>query len=207
MNRNNYERGVEQICTNTENVYYPFRLRQIGYTRGFHVWQLNWPNHQRGTHAVIGVATKDAAPLHAPGYMSLIGINAEGFGWNIGILNGSRDHSVAYNRVTTFTVENKCYHNGNNTKGWPYPAEQPFEAPEKLFCILDMDEGQMAFATESKYLGVAFRGLKGKKLYPAVSVVWGHAEITLKYLGGLDRKLCGVLFFHVRNAFQPNPDS
>uniref|UniRef100_A0A914I2G7 B30.2/SPRY domain-containing protein n=1 Tax=Globodera rostochiensis TaxID=31243 RepID=A0A914I2G7_GLORO len=138
---------------------------KIGYTRGFHVWQLNWPVNQRGTHAVVGVATKDAS-LHVPGYVSLVGLDAEGFGWNI--------------------VENKCYHDAQNTKGWSYPYEQPFTAPEKIFCLLDMDEGQMAFATESKYLGVAFRGLKGKKLYPAVSAVWGHCEITLKYLGGLN---------------------
>ncbi|KAL3115750.1 hypothetical protein niasHT_007755 [Heterodera trifolii] len=138
---------------------------KIGYTRGFHVWQLNWPVNQRGTHAVVGVATKDA-PLHAPGYVSLIGADAEGFGWNI--------------------VENKCYHDAQNTKPWSFPYEQSFVAPEKLFCVLDMDEGQLAFATDSKYLGVAFRGLKGKKLYPAVSAVWGHCEITLKYLGGLD---------------------
>ncbi|KAL3115745.1 hypothetical protein niasHT_007750 [Heterodera trifolii] len=138
---------------------------KIGYTRGFHVWQLNWPVNQRGTHAVVGVATKDA-PLHAPGYVSLIGADAEGFGWNI--------------------VENKCYHDAQNTKPWSFPYEQSFVAPEKLFCVLDMDEGQLAFATDSKYLGVAFRGLKGKKLYPAVSAVWGHCEITLRYLGGLN---------------------
>jgi hypothetical protein len=52
-----------------------------------------------------------------------------------------------------------------------------------------MDEGQLSFATESKFLGVAFTGLKGKKLYPAISAVWGHCEITIKYIGGLDRKL------------------
>ncbi len=51
-----------------------------------------------------------------------------------------------------------------------------------------MDEGYLAFATENKYLGVAFRGLKGKTVYPIVSAVWGHCEITIRYLGGLDRK-------------------
>ena len=51
-----------------------------------------------------------------------------------------------------------------------------------------MDEGTLSFVVENQYLGVAHRGLKGKKVYPIVSAVWGHCEITLKYLGGLDRK-------------------
>lgn len=51
-----------------------------------------------------------------------------------------------------------------------------------------MDEGTLAFIVDHKYLGVAFRGLKGRKLHPIVSAVWGHCEITMKYIGGLDRK-------------------
>lgn len=57
-----------------------------------------------------------------------------------------------------------------------------------LSVVLDMDEGTLAFVVEGQYLGIAFRGLKGKKLYPIVSAVWGHCEITIKYIGGLDRK-------------------
>lgn len=51
-----------------------------------------------------------------------------------------------------------------------------------------MDEGTLAFVVDGQYLGVAFRGLKGRKLHPIVSAVWGHCEITMKYIGGLDRK-------------------
>ena len=54
--------------------------------------------------------------------------------------------------------------------------------------VLDMDEGTLAFVVDGQYLGVAFRGLKGRKLHPIVSAVWGHCEITIKYLGGLGRK-------------------
>lgn len=61
-----------------------------------------------------------------------------------------------------------------------------------------MDEGYMAFAS-TEYLGIAFRGLKGKTLYPVVSAVWGHCEVTMRYLGGLNRKFfCSfylILFF------------
>ncbi|KAJ1361949.1 hypothetical protein KIN20_021339 [Parelaphostrongylus tenuis] len=38
----------------------------MGYTKGFHVWQMEWPQRQRGAHPVVGVATK-AAALHATG--------------------------------------------------------------------------------------------------------------------------------------------
>ena len=62
-----------------------------------------------------------------------------------------------------------------------------------------MDEGTLSFMVDGQYLGVAFRGLKGKKLYPVVSAVWGHCEISMKYINGLDRKYqhttahCGLL--------------
>uniref|UniRef100_A0AC34QHL8 B30.2/SPRY domain-containing protein n=1 Tax=Panagrolaimus sp. JU765 TaxID=591449 RepID=A0AC34QHL8_9BILA len=138
---------------------------KVGFTRGFHVWKLTWPQRQRGTHAVVGVATK-TAPLHQAGYTSLIGHNNESYGWDL--------------------TRNKCYHDGQNTNGWTYPITTNDVSPDSFYCILDMDEGYLAFATEEKFLGVAFRGLKGKKLYPIVSAVWGHCEVTMKYLGSLD---------------------
>ena len=38
-----------------------------GYSRGLHCWEITWSTRQRGTHAVVGVAT-DEAPLHSVGY-------------------------------------------------------------------------------------------------------------------------------------------
>ena len=55
---------------------------KIGYTRGLHVWEIGWNIRQRGTHAVVGVATKDA-PLHCAGYHSYIGSNPDSWGWDI----------------------------------------------------------------------------------------------------------------------------
>lgn len=54
--------------------------------------------------------------------------------------------------------------------------------------VLDMDNGTLSFLVDGKYLGVAFSGLKGRKLFPIVSTVWGHCEIKLTYMGALDRK-------------------
>ena len=39
-----------------------------------------------------------------------------------------------------------------------------------------------------QFLGVAFRGLKGKKVYPIVSAIFGYCDVTMKYIGGLERK-------------------
>ncbi|KAG5322451.1 GUS protein, partial [Pseudoatta argentina] len=142
---------------------------KVGYTKGMHVWELYWSTRQRGTHAVVGVATADA-PLHSVGYQSLVGNNELSWGWDLG--------------------RNKLYHDSRNNTGVTYPAllksDETFIVPDKFLVVLDMDEGTLAFVVDGQYLGVAFRGLKGRKLHPIVSAVWGHCEITMKYIGGLD---------------------
>lgn len=144
---------------------------KVGYTRGLHVWEIIWSTRQRGTHAVIGVGSIDA-PLHSAGYSSLIGSNTESWGWDLG--------------------RNKLYHDSKNTTATTYPSnlgpDENFIVPDNFLVVLDMDEGTLSFVVDGQYLGVAFRGLKGKKLYPLCSAVWGHCEVTMKYLGGLDRK-------------------
>lgn len=123
---------------------------------------------------MVGVATADA-PLHSVGYTSLVGSDGESWGWDLG--------------------RNKLYHNSKNrpaSSAPTYPSflepEEAFVLPDALMVVLDMDEGTLSFIVDGQYLGVAFRGLKGKKLYPIVSAVWGHCEITMRYINGLDRK-------------------
>ncbi|XP_048861329.1 LOW QUALITY PROTEIN: SPRY domain-containing SOCS box protein 4-like [Brienomyrus brachyistius] len=147
---------------------------RVGHVRGLHAWRIQWPARQRGTHAVVGVSTV-AAPLHSVGYTALVGSDAESWGWDLG--------------------RNKLYHDSKNhgpAGAASYPAflqpEETFVLPESLLVVLDMDEGTLSFMVDGQYLGVAFRGLKGKKLYPIVSAVWGHCEITMGYINGLDRK-------------------
>lgn len=142
---------------------------KTGYERGLHVFELTWSTRQRGTHAVVGVATADA-PLHSVGYQSLIGNNEHSWGWDLG--------------------RNKTYHDSKNQSGTTYPAsltsDETFVVPDKFLIVLDMDEGTLSFVVDGQFLGIAHRGLRGKKLYPIVSAVWGHCEITIKYVGGLD---------------------
>lgn len=148
---------------------------KVGHARGLHAWQIHWPARQRGTHAVVGVATA-RAPLHSVGYTALVGSDAESWGWDLG--------------------RSRLYHDGKNRPGVAYPAflgpEEAFALPDSLLVVLDMDEGTLSFVVDGQYLGVAFRGLKGKKLYPVVSAVWGHCEVTMRYINGLDRKCCQV---------------
>lgn len=144
---------------------------RMGYTRGLHVFQIHWNVRQRGTHAVIGVCTIDAA-LHAQGYQALIGCDENSWGWDMG--------------------RNKLYHDIKNCEVTNYPIQpegcENLTVPDEFLLVLDMDEGTLAFVVDGQYLGVAFTGLKGKKVYPVVSAVWGHCEITMKYYGGLGRK-------------------
>ncbi|KAJ1355976.1 hypothetical protein KIN20_013577 [Parelaphostrongylus tenuis] len=61
-----------------------------------------------------------------------------------------------------------------------------------------MGDCYMAFPTDEHYLGLAFRNLQGRTLYTIVSAVWGHCEVTMKYLGGIERE---------RPKFEPLPFS
>lgn len=144
---------------------------RFGYTRGIHLWELHWNSRQRGTHAIIGVAT-DKSPLHCVGYQSLIGSNPDSWGWDLG--------------------RNRACHN-TKASAVPPPVYPRMLKPDENFVVsdqfqmcLDMEEGTLSFLADGQYLGVAFRGLKGKKLFPIVSAVWGHCEITMRYINGID---------------------
>ena len=101
---------------------------KIGYERGLHVFELNWPSQQRGTHAVVGLATI-AAPLHSVGYQSLIGNNDQTWGWDLG--------------------RNKAYHDSSNRPGETYPA---CLAPDETFQVtFNLDLILLYFSMKKKY--------------------------------------------------------
>ena len=56
---------------------------KVGYKAGVHVWEIKWASIQRGTHACVGVATKEA-PLRKQGYQALVGGTAHSWGWDLG---------------------------------------------------------------------------------------------------------------------------
>lgn len=92
---------------------------KTGLTKGLHVWEVNWSTRQRGTHAVVGVATQDA-PLHSVGYQSLVGSNDQSWGWDLG--------------------RNKLYHDSKSYDGITYPAllkpDETFIVPDKFLGLL-----------------------------------------------------------------------
>uniref|UniRef100_A0A2K5XG91 SplA/ryanodine receptor domain and SOCS box containing 2 n=1 Tax=Mandrillus leucophaeus TaxID=9568 RepID=A0A2K5XG91_MANLE len=132
-----------------------------GYSRGLHAWEISWPLEQRGPYAVVGVATA-RAPLPTKHYAALLGSNSESWGWDFG--------------------RGKLYHQTKGPGAPQYPGGQ-LEVPERLLVVLDMEEGTLGYAIGSTYLGTAFRGLKGRTLYPAVSAVWGQCQVRMRYLG------------------------
>lgn len=146
---------------------------KVGYSAGLHCWEISWSTRQRGTHAVVGVCTNEA-PLSCAGYRSLIGQNTESWGWDLG--------------------RNRLFHGSKQTRGEKrtYPgyldSDENFVVPEKILVVLDMDEGTLSFVADGQYLGVAFTGLKGKTLYPTISCVWGHCEVGMRYVNGLECK-------------------
>ncbi|XP_012885346.1 PREDICTED: SPRY domain-containing SOCS box protein 4 [Dipodomys ordii] len=77
-----------------------------------------------------------------------------------------------------------CPERGRRRPG--HGPETAFATPDSLLVLLDMDAGTLSFVADGRYLGVAFRGLRGRKLYPVVSAVWGHCEVTMRYINGLD---------------------
>lgn len=138
---------------------------KTGFSEGIHLWEVQWSSRQRGTHAVVGVATNEA-PLNKYGYQCLVGSTNQSWGWDLG----------------------RCRLLHNNNREEIYPAflspDEEFRVPDLFKMALDMFEGTLSFIVEDQYLGVAFRGLEDKTLFPIVSAVWGHCEVTLRYFGG-----------------------
>ncbi|KAF3691916.1 SPRY domain-containing SOCS box protein 1 [Channa argus] len=165
---------------------------KVGVKSGLHVWEVLWnPNH-RGSHAVIGVSSKDC-PLQASGYNVLVGKDLQSWGWEL--------------------KTNGLWHGGNSLGLYPdfrrqsstriltdaKVAETPLPIPEIILLVLDADAGTLGFVVDGSFLGVAFKDLPpGVELFPVVSSVRGGANIRLRYLNGTTcdpptlKALCGL---------------
>lgn len=169
-----------------------------GFSTGIHIWEIEWNMRQRGTHAVVGVGTLNA-PLHCPGYQALVGMTEDSWGWDIGrnrlyhkgltSIYAATVTTNTTNNCLTSTVADPADALNNNGIVYSNKTDDCFYVPDKFFVILDMDEGTLAYIVDGQYLGVAFDNLKDKgTLYPMVSSVWGHCEITMRYLNGLEHQ-------------------
>ena len=151
-----------------------------GFSTGIHMWEIEWEVKQRGTHAMIGVATAEA-PLHCPGYRSLIGSNKESWGWDLG--------------------RSKLLHDCVRLPPRTYPKFSNTSVAEDILCltdcikvILDMDAGTLSFMADNIFLGVAFEGLQGRTIYPIISAVWGHCEVKIRYISSFQS---GLIFITI----------
>jgi SPRY domain-containing SOCS box protein 1/4 len=138
---------------------------KAGHQSGLHLYNIIWPENQRGTHAGLGVAT-ETAPLQAEGYRNLVGLGQDSWGWDLG--------------------RGKLYHNSRETSAMSYPGREDWTVPDNIYMALDMEAGTVTFLAEGRSLGVAFTGLRGLKLHPIISTVWGDCLVRMRYLGSLE---------------------
>ncbi|XP_043088580.1 SPRY domain-containing SOCS box protein 2 [Puntigrus tetrazona] len=140
----------------------------VGTATGLHIWEVLWKKQQRGSHALLGVSTHKCA-LQASGYKALIGGDSGSWGWELST--------------------NQLWHGG--TEAGRYPgggAGGMLSVPDCVLLVLDADAGTLGYVVDGCYLGVAFQNLpKGAELFPAVSCVWGGAQICIRYLSGTTR--------------------
>ena len=142
---------------------------KVGYTSGSHLFRVTWPTRQRGTHAMVGVSTL-AAEVQAGGYKGLVGDTANSWGWDLG--------------------RKQALHAGQHTGLFPLSLNHHHQwtVPDEFHMILDMDAGTLAWFADGQYLGISHRGIQGE-VFPMVSTVWGHCEVSLVYLGSSLPKL------------------
>jgi len=149
---------------------------KTGYLSGLHLWEVTWPVRMRGTHAVVGVATRQQE-LHCVGYQSLVGSTEHSWGWDLG--------------------RKKAFHQSEVNEGTNYPPtithHHQWTVPDIFHMVLDMDVGSLGFVCGNQFLGWAHTGLKtGERVFPVISTVWGHCEVKLKYLGGLEERVVAL---------------
>lgn len=145
--------------------YYTDAIRgRVFFKNKINVWRIKWPRDERGTHAMVGVAT-DQMPLQAPGYVQLVGSDSHSWG---------------------FDLVNKSLHHNGRTTNCAYPDSGPDLIGDEITVVLDMDSGTLCFSSEDGHCyGIAFSNLKDKKLYPAISSVWGQCNVAIHFLGSI----------------------
>ena len=149
---------------------------KVGYTTGIHCWEVTWEVGQRGTHAMVGVATKEQV-LSGEGYQNLVGNTEHSWGWDL--------------------VRNKAYHRG---VGQRYPISREYcrhwTLPDTFNMVLDMDNGKLGFVIENHFLGWSHHNVKtGREVFPIVNTVWGNCEVKMRYQGSLEWEDMGLQIF------------
>ncbi|XP_055020079.1 SPRY domain-containing SOCS box protein 4 [Boleophthalmus pectinirostris] len=150
---------------------------ETGVNSGLHIWEVLWSQEQRGSHAVIGIATKNC-PLQVSGYNVLVGRDSQSWGWEL------KTNQLWHDGKSRGFYPRNCYNFRQLTS-----SDSSFDIPDKVLLVLDADVGILGFIVNGSFLGTAFEGLPhGVDLFPAVSSVRGGATIRLRYLNGARRE-------------------
>ncbi|KAG8289711.1 SPRY domain-containing SOCS box protein 4 [Homalodisca vitripennis] len=132
-------------------------------TEGLYIWEMDWPSETRGSHAVVGVATKGGlmypvkrkADSEDPAHRS--------WGWDL---------------VTTKLMVDGFVHDGSDNKCYPLQqGSSLYVVPDKFHVVLDMSNGTLSFIVDGKWLGTALSGITGHCLYPIVTSRQGNCRI------------------------------
>ncbi|KAF2883784.1 hypothetical protein ILUMI_22370 [Ignelater luminosus] len=141
---------------------------RVGIQNGIHAWKIYWNAASRDPYSIIGVATKDT-PLHSDEVGVLVGGDNCSWGWDV--------------------QSTMLYHNSHPDQGAIYPQFMEHSVrlvvPNEIAMLLNMNEGTLSYYVKGCYLGVAFKGLAGLKLYPIINVTSQHTQVRMEYLGSL----------------------
>lgn len=159
-------RGVSRDCVEQSS---DAVRAAVGVATGLHIWEVLWEAQHRGSHALLGVSTP-GCPLQTSGYTALIGGNSRSWGWELST--------------------NQLWHDGKEVGRYPGGgARETLGLPDRILLVVDADAGTLGYVVDDCFLGVAFAGLpSGAELFPAISCVWGGAQICLRYLCGMTRE-------------------
>ncbi|XP_065558083.1 uncharacterized protein LOC136025929 isoform X2 [Artemia franciscana] len=172
---------------------------KLGFEAGRHPWEITWEG-SLGFQAIVGVPTKDDSNSN-PDY--LFGPRGESWGWDLArnrlIQNGlvQKHHSGA----AVFYPQSPKWE--KSPCGPNYQMLPTYQIGDRIRVILDLEENTLAFEINNKFLGVAFRGLPKKRLFPAVYGMQGleasqkHGvdaipAVSMVYLGAHFNALCST---------------
>ncbi|XP_064636724.1 uncharacterized protein LOC135493353 isoform X2 [Lineus longissimus] len=134
---------------------------------GVHVFQFTFNDKPFGSHCSIGVCLEDAE-LSREGYGPVIGKDEFGWAWDL--------------------PSRMLVHDNQNCGAYPRVNPEQF-IHNKILMVLNLEEGKMGFMMEGVDLGPAFEGLPtDEPLYPAVTIVYGNAGVTVDLLQSSDKR-------------------
>ena len=162
---------ISPLCFTYNNVFFrPFipeyhtDLARVGrgVSNGIHMWEFCWPIQMRMRECSIGLSTSEET-LHCIGDNQVLGSTEHSWGWDL-------NRNLRYYRNMIFD----CY----------YPSKY-FVIPSHIIMVVNMYSGTCSFITRHRYMGIAFRGLNNKTVFPTINSS-SATRVSVKYLGNLE---------------------